>query len=81
MVVVPETHKSDCMINKLKLKLSALLIFRMSLLNVLSLSAFFKSFNLEKSTQDEKVSFIKRNELKAIQGELLLFFIFKSVYK
>ena len=40
---------------------------------------FFKSFSREKSTQDEIVYFIKENELKVTQVELLLFFIFKSV--
>ena len=39
----------------------------------------FKSFSRIKPTQDEKVRFIKRNELKLIQVELLSFFIFKSV--
>ena len=39
---------------------------------------FFKSLSREKSTQDEKVRFIKRNELKENQVELHSFFIFKS---
>ena len=39
---------------------------------------FLKSFNREKSTQDEKVHFIKGNELKLTQVELSSFF-FKSV--
>ena len=39
----------------------------------------FKSFNLEKSTQNEKVSFIKENELNVTQVELLSFLIFKNV--
>ena len=34
----------------------------------------FKLLIQEKSTQDEKVHFIKRNELKVTQTELLTFF-------
>ena len=41
---------------------------------------FFKCFNRKKSTQDEKVGFIKENELKLSQVELLSFFDFKSVF-
>ena len=33
----------------------------------------------EKPTHDDKVCFIKGNELKLIQVALLLFFIFKSI--
>ena len=40
---------------------------------------FFKWFSRQKSTEDEKVRFIKGNELKVTQVELLSFFIFKSV--
>ena len=39
---------------------------------------FFKSLSREKSTQHEKVRFIKGNELKVNQIELIPFFIFKS---
>ena len=38
----------------------------------------FKSFSRVKSTLDEKVRFIKWNELKVTQVELLSVFIFKS---
>ena len=38
----------------------------------------FKSFVREKSTQDEKMCFIKGNELKLTQVRLLSFFIIKS---
>ena len=38
----------------------------------------FKSFNREKSTQDEKVRFIKGNELKLTRVNFLLYFIKKS---
>ena len=34
-----------------------------------------------KSTQDEKVRFMKGKQLKVTQVEFILFFIFKSVYK
>ena len=34
---------------------------------------YFKSFSLVKSTQDEKACFIKGNELKLTQVELLFF--------
>ena len=45
------------------------------------MSAFFKRlFNREKSTQDEKVCFIKGNELKVTQIELFSFFIFENVF-
>ena len=40
---------------------------------------FLKSFNREKSTQEEKVRFMKGNELKLNQVELLSFFNFKSM--
>ena len=40
---------------------------------------FSKMLSQEKSSQDEKVSFIKGNELKLTQFELLSFFIFKNV--
>ena len=40
---------------------------------------FFKSLNSEKSSQDEKERFIKGNEFKVTQFELLSIFIFKSV--
>ena len=39
----------------------------------------FKSLSRLKSTQDEKVRFIKGNVLKITQVELLPFFTFKSV--
>ena len=39
-----------------------------------------KSFSRENLTQDEKAHFIKGNELKVNQFELLSFFIFKSVF-
>ena len=42
-------------------------------------AVFFNSLSREKSTQDEKVHFIKGNKLKLTQVELLSFFIFKSV--
>ena len=35
---------------------------------------FFKSFSREKSTQDERVRFIKGNQLKVTQVKLLSFF-------
>ena len=43
----------------------------------------FKLFNQVKSTQDEKGRFIKGNELKLTQAELLsfFFFFFKWVYR
>ena len=41
----------------------------------------FESFNRVKSTQDEKVSFIKGNDLKFTHVDLFSFFIFKSVRK
>ena len=47
--------------------------------NKSSLSTFFKSLSREKSTQHEKVRFIKRNKLKLTQVELLSFLIFKNV--
>ena len=40
---------------------------------------FFPSLNLEKLTQDEKVSFIKWEKLKLTQMELFSFFILMSV--
>ena len=40
---------------------------------------FFKLLSREKSIQDEKVRFIKGNELKLTQVELFLFFFFKRV--
>ena len=39
----------------------------------------FKLFSRVKSTQDEKVHFIKGIELKLIEMELLLFFYFKNI--
>ena len=39
---------------------------------------FFKSLSREKSTHVEMLRFIKRNELKITQIELLSFFIFKT---
>ena len=41
---------------------------------------FFKSLIREKSTLDEKMRFIKGNELKLNHTKLLSFFIFKSVW-
>ena len=41
----------------------------------------FKSLSREKSTQDEKMRFIKGNESKLTQIEIISFFIFKSVFK
>ena len=41
---------------------------------------YFKSFSRVKSTQDEKVHFIHKNELKLAQIELFSFFYFKSVH-
>ena len=43
------------------------------------MGAFFNIAYRGKSTQDEKVRFIKGNESKLIQVELLSFFIFKNV--
>ena len=40
---------------------------------------YFKTLSQVKSTQDEKVRFVKRNELKLIQVLLLSFVNFKSV--
>ena len=40
----------------------------------------FKSFSRVKSTQDQKVHFIKGNELKLTRVELLLFFLFLRMY-
>ena len=45
------------------------------------MNANFKSFSRVKSTQDEKMRFIKGKELKVTQIELLLFFIFKRITK
>ena len=39
----------------------------------------FKYFSRVKSTQDKKVRFIRGNELKLTQVDLLSFFIFKNV--
>ena len=41
---------------------------------------FFKSLSREISIQDEKERFIKGDELKVTQAELLSFFIFKREY-
>ena len=35
---------------------------------------FFKSFNQEKSNQDEKIHFIKGNELKLTRVNFILYF-------
>ena len=40
---------------------------------------YFKSFSRVKSTQDGKMRFIKRNELKLVQVDLFSFFLFKRV--
>ena len=40
---------------------------------------FFLSISLEKSIKDEKVYFIKGNELKLTEFELLSFFYFKRI--
>ena len=45
------------------------------------MSSYFKSFNGVQSTQDEKVRFIKGNELKLSEVELFSFLFFKSVKK
>ena len=42
---------------------------------------YFKSFSRVKSTQDEKARFIKGNELKLTQVELLSFLFFKRMRK
>ena len=39
----------------------------------------FKTCSREKSSEDERVRFVKRNELKVTQVEILSFFIFMSV--
>ena len=43
------------------------------------LAYIFKLLSQEKSTHEEKVRFIKRNELKVTQFEILPIFIFKRI--
>ena len=43
-------------------------------------TAILKSYSREKSTQDENVRFIKGEELKLTQDELLSFFLFKCMH-
>ena len=68
--------------HKLKLCLSQSWLYEVWVhSNDSNFSAFFlKSFSREKSTQDEKVSFIKGIVFKATQVALLSFFILKSVW-
>ena len=54
-------------------------ISRNTLLIFMKFRFFLKSLTQEKLIQEMKVRFIKGNELKLTQVELLSFFIFKSV--